>query len=332
MQKVGVVGAGNIAQIHGKCWSDLPVRLQGWFDVVPAAAARSAQTWGGIIFDSLEDLLTDCDIVDVCTSVQHHKDVVLAAAAQGKAIVCEKPLARTVADCQEIVAYCEDAGSRLFVAQVVRFFPQFVAAREALVSGQLGDPAVIRTVRAFGFPGGGSHGAAQQYGDFQRSGGVVLDVAIHDIDYQRWCFGEVDRVFARGLLEAGIPQTDHALVSLRFASGAIGHIEASWAHKQGLSRTHLEIAGTKGVMEWDSRDKDPLETATTATGGARKLTPYAGKDHPWHAELSHFVQCLESGAPFRVSPEDGLMAVKISEAVLHSIRTGQPVHVTEFAG
>ena len=332
MLKVGIVGAGNIAQIHGKCWSDLPVRLQGWFDVVPAAAVRSAQKWGGEIFDSLEDLLMDCDIVDVCTSVTFHKDVVLAAAAQGKAIVCEKPLARTVADCQEIVAYCEEAGIRLLVAQVVRFFPQFETAREIFASGQLGNPATIRTVRAFGFPGGGTHSAAQQYGDFQQSGGVVLDVAIHDIDYQRWCFGEVERVFARGLWQAGIPQTDHALISLRFTSGAIGHIEASWAHKQGFSRTCLEIVGTKGIVEWDSRDKYPLETATTATGGTRKMIPYAGKDYPWYAELAHFLQCLESGTPFRVSPEDGLLAVKISEAVLHSIRTGQPVTMAEFEG
>ena len=332
MLRVGIVGAGNIAQIHGKSWAELPVHLQGWFDVVPAAAARSAQKWGGGIFHSLEDLLANCDIVDVCTSVDYHKEVVLAAAAQGKAIVCEKPLARTVSDCQDVVSYCEEVGARLFVAQVVRFFPQFRAAREAVVSGQLGTPATIRTVRAFGFPGGGAHRAAQQYADFQRSGGVVLDVAIHDVDYQRWCFGEVERVFARGLLEAGIPQTDHALILLRFTSGAIGHIEASWAHKQELSRTHLEITGTKGIVEWDSRDKDSLEAATSTTGGTSKLTPYVGSDHPWYAELAHFLQCLETGAPFRVLPEDGLQAVRICEAVLHSIRTGQPVTMSEFEG
>ena len=330
MLKVGIVGAGNIAQMHGKCWTELPVKLQGWFDVVPAAAARSSQKWGGKIYPSLENLLADCDIIDVCTSVTYHKDVVLAAAAQGKAIVCEKPLARTVPDCQDIVDCCEAAGARLFVAQVVRFFPQFEAARELVTSGQLGEPATIRTVRTFGIPGVRTHPSSQQYGNFQESGGVVLDVAIHDIDFQRWCFGEVKRVFARGLLEAGIPQTDHALISLRFHSGAIGHIEASWAHKQGLSRTHLEITGTKGIVEWDTRDKGSLAMATKAAGGDFKLTPYGGTDHhPWHAELTHFLHCLDSEAPFRVSPEDGLMAVKISEAVLHSIHTGQPVPLEE---
>lgn len=332
MLKVGIVGAGRIAQMHGRSWQGLPAKVQGWHDVVPAAAAGSAQRWGGQVYDSLEALLDACDAVDICTGVHHHKEVALAAAARGIDIVCEKPLARTTADCQEIIDACDAGGSRLLVAQVVRFFPQFEAARNLLLSGELGDPAVIRTVRAGGFPARNANPAGQPYADFQRSGGVVLDVAIHDIDFHRWCCGEVRRVFARGLLEAGIPETDHALILLRFESGAIGHIEASWAHQYGLTREKFEIAGTRGMVEWDSRDRDPLEIGTRESGGMQKRTPYPGEDLPWRRELRHFVECLESGEEFRVSPHDGLMAVKICEAVLASIRSGRPVEIAGFEG
>lgn len=328
--RVGIAGAGSIAQIHGQCWSRLPVEITGWFDVVPDAAVQSAQRWGGQPCASLDSLLDNCDIVDVCTNVTAHKEPVLAAASRGKAIVCEKPLARTVADCEAILQACRTAGVRLFVAHVVRFFPQFAAAREAVVQGAVGTPGMIRTVRAFHFPGAHSPAAARRYGNFTQSGGVVLDVAIHDIDFHRWCMGEIDRVFARGLLEAGIPQCDHALISLRFASGAIGHIEASWAHRAGRFRTQLEIAGTAGVVEWDSREPDALELLTETTAGLHKPMPLMPDDHPYQAELAHFLHCLEEDLPFRVSPHDALMAVKVSQATLHAIRTGRPVTISEF--
>lgn len=330
MLKVGVIGAGSIAQLHAQCWSRLPVELAGWFDIVPEAARASARRWGGVPFASLDELIDRVDVVDVCTNVTAHPEPVKAAAQAGKAIVCEKPLARTVAECAEILRVCEANGTRLFVAHVVRFFPEFEEAHRVVASGALGQPGMIRTVRAFGFPRTDSSPSARRYADFAQSGGVVMDVGIHDIDFQRWCMGEVERVFARGLLEAGIPRYDHALICLRFESGAIGHIEASWAHRKGLPRTHLEIAGTEGIVEWDSRQPGSMAWVTEAEDAPQHRTPTMDSDHPYWAELAHFLHCLESGAPFRVSPEDALMAVKVSQAVLRSIRTGRPVTLSEF--
>ncbi len=330
MLRVGIVGAGNIARIHGQCWSQLPVELTGWFDVVPDAAIGSARKWGGTAFSSLPELIDRVDIVDVCTNVTAHTQPVMAAARARKAIVCEKPLARTVAECEAILQVCRDMEVRLFVAHVVRFFPEFAAAHQAVATGAIGTPGMIRTVRAGDFPRRGSTAAAQRYADFAQSGGVVMDVGIHDIDFHRWCLGEIERVYARGLLTANVPACDHALISLRFASGAIGHIEASWAHSPGRTRTHLEIAGTGGLIEWDSRDPGSLAWMTTADDMPQNRTPTTDQDHPYRAELAHFLRCLERDEPFRVSPEDALMAVKVSQATLHSIRTGLPVTVGDF--
>ena len=343
MRRVGIVGAGSISRIHADAWTRLPVELAGWHDVVPEAAATAAERWGGRAFDSLEDLLAASDIVDVCTNVTAHPEPVLAAARAGKAIVCEKPLARTVTQCEEILAVCTEQRVPLFVAHVVRFFPEFAAARQTVQEGTIGAPGMIRTVRAGDFPrrSDGTEAqryadfehagaAARRYADFEQSGGVIMDVGIHDIDFHRWCMGEVERVFARGLLEAGVPQCDHALLSLRFESGAIGHIEASWAHTPGRTRTHLEIAGDQGLVAWDSRDPASLSWRTRADDMPMARNALQEADQPYLAELAHFLDCLDKGCEFRVTPHDALMAVKVSQAALHSIRTGRPVAIADF--
>lgn len=334
MKRVGILGTGSIAHLHARGWQRLPVELVGYYDIQPAAAQAFQEQYGGAVYDSLETFLADVDIVDICTPGTVHKESVLAAADAGKAIICEKPLARHLADCQEMVDACERAGVPFFVAHVVRFFPQFEQAKAAIDSGDIGTPGVIRTVRAGDFPRFGT--SNNYYGDFARSGGVILDVGIHDIDFHRWCCGEVTRVFARGLTFAGIPECDHALLTLRFESGAIGHIECSWAHPRGLSHTRLEIAGDAGLIEWDSHDSMPLRTAIRPEPGSdgeiqqSSASPLAPHDDPYTAELAHFLDHLEQGVPLRVTGHDALMAVKVSLAAMESMRSGQPVDIATF--
>ena len=327
MKRVGIIGAGAIGGWHAERWQKLPVEIAGFYDVRRESAERAAQRFGGQIYEHVEALVGDVDVADVCTITTAHKEGVLAAARAGTAVICEKPLARTVADCEEIVAACEAADVPLFVAQVVRFFPQFERAKEILASGQLGNPGVIRTVRAGSMP---AWGERSWFHDFEQSGGVLMDVGIHDIDFARWCFGEVTRVFARGLTFRGENGRDHAFTTLRFANGAVGHIESSWAHPPGQFRTRFEIAGTEGLMEWDSQKDAPFRLALSSDDGSVErsvASPLAAENDPYYAELAHFLDCLENGTPCRVTPHDGLMAVKVSLAAVESMRLGKPVEI-----
>jgi len=335
MKRVGIAGAGLIGNWHAARWKHLPVELTGFYDVSSEAAARAVEKFGGRAFDSLDDLLAAVDVVDVCTPTPHHKTPVLAAAAAGKDILCEKPLARHLHDAEEMVAVCQSAGVRLFVAHVVRFFRQFVQAKAILDSGALGRPGVIRTVRGGGFPDWSNH---SWFADFEQSGGVVMDVSIHDIDFARWCFGDVERVFARGLTFAGVQPHDHALITLRFKNRAIGHIEGSWAYPPGRFRTRFEIAGDQGLIEFDNLAPAPLtvtlkpDQSPQAPGIPQPHSPLAPQDDPYFLELEHFLNCLESGPvdKFLISPQDGLEAVKISLAAIESVRTGRPIYLDEF--
>ncbi|MEM7342632.1 MAG: Gfo/Idh/MocA family oxidoreductase [Chloroflexota bacterium] len=331
MKRLGMIGTGLISQFHLSRWQRLPVEIAGYYDINPTAAQKVADQYGGQVFESLEALLDAVDIVDVCTHTPAHKDPVLAAAAAGKDIVCEKPLARHLADCEAMVVACRDAGVRLFVAQVVRFFPQFAKAKAVLAEGKLGNPGVIRTIRGGSFPRTASD---TWYNNLAESGGVIMDLSIHDIDYARWCFGEVERVFARGLTFANEDRRDHTLITLRFANGAIGHIEGSWAYPPGQFQTRIEMAGDEGLLEWDSTEGHPLLTALREDDGAEtqrsSANPVNPNDDPYYLELKHFLECLGSGAPFRVTAHDGLMAVKISLAAIESMRIGQPVEIATF--
>ncbi len=202
--RVGLVGAGFMGVTHAAGWAETDAEFVGIVAETTAEATALAKQYSLKIYPDLASMLPDVGVVDICTPTHLHHQMTLQAAAAKKDIICEKPLGRHLADAQAIVNAVEAAGVRLFVAQVVRFFPQFARAKSVIDSGAIGKPGVIRTIRAGSFPRVGGTFTSNVYADFNKSGGVILDVGIHDIDFQRWCCGEVERVFARGLTFSGL--------------------------------------------------------------------------------------------------------------------------------
>lgn len=336
MLEVVIVGAGNMARTHANGYAGLPnARLAGVFDIRADAAAGLADLHGATGYSDFDAMLADLtpDIVDVCVPTPFHADYVCRAAAAGgiSGIVTEKPMARTLQDCDRMASACEKAGIPLFVAQVVRFFPEFAAAREKVLAGAVGRPASVRTRRGGGFP----RAWENWYSRLDWSGGAVLDLIIHDFDWLRWTFGEVERVYAKGMV-AGLPEDaqvdkDYALVTLRFKSGVIGHVEGTWADPGGF-KVSLEVAGDEGLLEYNFNQPAhaPLQIAkssreTGESGVAVPESPTA--TNPYQAELAHFVDCLESGIAPSIAPLDGREAVRIALAAIESIKTGRTVRM-----
>ncbi len=291
-----------------------------------AADAASCPAFGRDEFDALLRQ-TQPDIVDVCVPTPVHREYVERAAAAGKAVFVEKPLARTPEDCDAIVAAVERAGVPLMAGHVLRFFPEYAGAKRLVDAGGVGKPAAIRTARLAGMPAGGR----TWYGDSAQSGGVVLDMIVHDFDWLRWTFGPVTRVFAQGLY--GRPEhagkRDYALVTLRLESGAVAHVSGSWAHPGGF-RTTLEIAGDAGLIEHDSAHSAPLTFSPHKTEGggggvAVPESPLAADENPYFLELSAFIRSLQEGVPPPVTVYDAREAARIALAALESIETGKAV-------
>jgi predicted dehydrogenase len=252
----------------------------------------------------------------------------LQAAAAGKHIVCEKPLARTVEQGQEMIAAGRGAGVKLLVAHVVRFFPEYALAQATVASGQIGRPAVIRLARGSFRP---KKPVGNWFLDFEKSGGMLLDLMIHDFDYARWVAGEVESVFAKSIGAAhGDAAIDYGMAILKHTSGALSHIAGAWAYPPPTFRTRFEIAGDRGLIEQDSDVTAPIQLLLQKAAGDAPdvgLPSSPLSESPYTTEIKEFYAALTEECPVRVSAADGLAAVQIALAAIESARTGQAVHI-----
>jgi predicted dehydrogenase len=299
----------------------------GVMDIRREAAEELAKSVGAKAFTDFDEMLAAVkpDVVDVCVPTPWHKDYVLKAARAGKHIVTEKPMSSSLDDCREMIEATSKAGVTFMPAHVLRFFPEFTAMKAQIDAGAVGNPAVVRTTRGGGFPTGWN----DWYANFKLSGGVLLDLIIHDFDWLRWTFGNAERVFAKGLIDRGLKRLDYALVTIRFKSGVIAHVEGTWANPAGFD-VKCEVAGDKGMLDYHNKKATPLMIARTKTeeqkpGMAIPESPTA--QNPYFMELQHFIDCVETGAKPSITPEDGMRAVEIALAATESIRTGKPVKV-----
>ncbi len=326
MLRVGIVGAGTMGRTHASAYMKLPnTQLVGFYDADQAFAQRVASQFGVKAIESYDALLQQVDMVDICTPTPTHLELVLKSASAGKHILCEKPLGRTLEQCEQMIEAVNKAGVTLMPAQVLRFFPEFKQARDLVLAGAVGTPAAIRTRRGGPYP----RAANDWYADFEQSGGPILDMVIHDFDWLRWTFGEVERVFAKALTFKNLDHIDYALITLRLKSGAIAHVEANWADPSGF-KVDFEIAGDAGMIAFDSRFAMPLFVAKADTGGggggvAVPESPLA--EDPYMLEIQHFVDSVEAGRQPSITAEDGMKAVEIALAAIESVRTGKVIRL-----
>ncbi|MET3806357.1 myo-inositol 2-dehydrogenase/D-chiro-inositol 1-dehydrogenase [Nakamurella sp. UYEF19] len=318
---VGVVGAGGIARPHLQSWQAMGYRIL--IHSVDGRAAEVAQDYGAEACDSLDELLAACDIVDVCAPTFAHHEIVLAAAAAGRDVVCEKPLALDHAAAASMIRACAQAGVQLYPGQVVRYFPAYAAARAAVLAGRIGQPAVLRLLRRGAAP------VQPWFADPSLSGGIMIDQMIHDFDFARWVAGEVESVYAKLLGGNGSPL--FGLAVLTHTGGALTHLVGGWGRADETFRTSFSLAGSDGLIQYSTTDRPTLTFAGPGardTGGAL-LPDVSFGISPYGSELAEFAAAFAGGPTPRVSAQDSLAALDIALAASLSARTGRPVSPSE---
>jgi myo-inositol 2-dehydrogenase / D-chiro-inositol 1-dehydrogenase len=321
---VGVIGVGRIGRMH----ADLLARqipgatLAAVHDSVPAAAeAVDARA-----YPAVDDLLADpaVDAVAICSSTETHADLIVAAARAGKAIFCEKPISLELGEVDRALAAVEAAGVPFQIGFNRRFDPAHQAVHEAVVRGDVGDPQLVRISSRDPTP------PPMEY--VRGSGGIFLDMTIHDFDMARYVTGsEVVEVFARGAVridpafaEAG--DVDTALVTLVHESGCLTAIDNSRQAVYGFDQ-RVEVFGSRGV----ATSENPLaHTAVvrTAEGASSAALPYFFLERyipSYVREWAAFVQAVQTGGPTPVSGPDARAPLVIGLAAWQSLTDGRPV-------
>lgn len=335
MVNIAVLGCGRIGRMHAQNIAAHPrSTLAGVYDVVASASTDVAQSLGVQAFDSAEAVLasSDVDAVLIATSTPTHADLLEAAVAAGKPILCEKPIDLSLARVNACAERIRGTAVPIMLGFVRRFDPGHRAVRDAVRDGILGElHQVIVTSRDPGL-------APVSY--LEASGGIFRDMTIHDFDMARFVLGEeVVRVQATGSrvvapeLMARLDDYDTISAILTTSSGKQCVITNSRRATYGYDQ-RVEALGSLGMAQSENRRPHHTVLSTeTQTGVAAPLLNFFIERYAeaFAAEIGAFVEAVEKGAPPEVGFEDGRLALVLAEAALKSAAEGRAVHVNEVA-
>jgi len=332
--KMGVIGLGRMGQLYTNLLSSQinGAKLYAVAEIHEQARSRVAGEFDITrAFADFHELLAlpELDAVIIATPTSTHHDLVVAAAEAGKAILCEKPLALTLAETRSAQEAVARAQVPLQVGFMRRFDAAYQKAKTLIDSGQIGFPVTFKSLSRDPFC------PRPEYADPAKSGGLILDMAIHDFDLARWLMSsEVERVTAEGttlvckVLES-VGDIDNALINMRFVSGALGNIEVSRNAFYGYD-IRTEILGSEGAVTVGVHQYTPVLLLTRA-GAQHDITPYLMErfGDAYRKQLQHFVDCLTNGQPPLVSGADALAAYEIGVAATRSFQTGRPIALSD---
>lgn len=333
--KIGVLGLGRMGRLYAEA---LATRIDGAELYAAASLVEQERTQAASqfalsrIYEEAREVLAlaEVDAVVIATPTSTHYELVTAAAEAGKAIFCEKPLALTLEQTHAALAAVERAAVPLQVGFMRRFDAAYQKAQALISAGQIGAPVTFKAVSRDPFC------PPCNYLDPAQSGGLILDMAIHDFDLARWLMGsEVTQVSAEGTLLvckdlAAVDDIDNALVNLRFASGALGNVEVSRNAFYGYD-IRTEVLGSEGALLIGSQEHTPVVLLTRA-GAQRDTMPYLLErfGEAYRAQLQHFVDCLRQGIAPLVGGAEALAACEIGVAATRACQTGEPVKLVDL--
>jgi len=331
--RVGLIGSGGISRTYLQAFQHV---AEG---EVVAVWSRQRENAERLVrefeiefaTDRVEDLLSRVDVVCVNSPNACHAEHAIAAAAAGKHVIVEKPLAVSLEEGRAMIDACAGAEVGLAYAEELPFVPKFGRAREILDSGALGEILYATQREAHGGPYSPWFFTREEAG-----GGVLMDMACHAIELVRWVLGKpsvtkVTAQVANALHRDKTELEDHSVIHLEFAGGITALCEASWVLQGGM-QSRLELWGTEGYLDVDLLHGTGLELYTHRGSPQHMAPPGWTMTHTdwvvengYPQELSHFLQCFREGSTPRESGADGLVVLEILGAAYESAATGRTV-------
>lgn len=329
--QVGIVGAGRIGKVHAETLAfRLPEsEIVAIADVNQEAARTLAERCGiPTVYESSEAIFTNprIEAVLICSSTNTHADLIVAAAKAGKHIFCEKPIAHSLEDIDRALAAVDAAGVQLQIGFNRRFDANFARVRKAVTDGEIGSPRLLHIV---------SRDPAPPPLDYIRvSGGMFMDMTIHDFDMARFLIGdEVEEIYVAGgvmvdrrIGEAG--DLDTAILTLRFRNGVIGTIDNSRQAAYGYDQ-RVEILGSEGSIA--TANCYPNQAVVSNGRTVHRDLPFnffmERYTESFASELRSFVESVRAGKRTAVTGIDGRIPVVMALAARKSYEERRPVRI-----
>ncbi|MDR3216389.1 MAG: inositol 2-dehydrogenase [Clostridiaceae bacterium] len=340
MINVGIIGFGRIGRVHLESLAHYVKNAKAvaiadpFIDCIDAAVKAQAKSFGvKAFYADYREILNDpkIDAVFICSSTDTHAKISIEAIKAGKHVFCEKPVDHEVKAINEVKAALKGSKLKYQVGFNRRFDHNFRAAREAYLKGQAGELTTLKiTSRDPGAP---------PVAYIKVSGGIFLDMTIHDFDMARYISGaEVEEVFAYGtvtvdkaIAEAG--DIDTALISMKLKGGALAVIDNCRRASYGYDQ-RIEVFGSRGQIDIKN-DSASTVTVSDADGVTSEKPLYFFLERymqAYAAEIIEFAEAIEKDTPVPVGIEDGLQAVRIALAAKKSLAEGRAVKLSEIEG
>jgi predicted dehydrogenase len=331
----------SFAHYHANFWTEVfrasPIAtLIGIWDDDPGRGQANATTHGTVFNGDLDDVLANCDAVAICSETVRHADLIERAAKAGCAILCEKPLAATLADCDRIERAVDAAGTPFMQSFPKRFDPVNHELKHFLDAQEFGRVGLVR-VRHGHYYGLDATFAKSWHADPRASGGgALLDEGVHGADFLRWMFGEPDTVSAiSSSAMLGLGVEDLAIALYRYANGMIAELTTSWSFV--AAENSIEVYGDRGTallggVDLASKDFCSEEWFRTYSGGERRWrssdTVPRFKTGGFHQQNAlAFLDALVRKVPPPVTLRDGKRAVAMILAAYEAAPTGREVKI-----
>jgi scyllo-inositol 2-dehydrogenase (NAD+) len=333
---IGLIGLGRLGRVYARDLSSrlAETRLVAVADTNAELARTIADEFGASKFyGDPEELLRDpaVDAVVVVSPTHTHRPVVLAAAASGKPVFCEKPLALSLAECREMEVAVRQRGSFFQMGFMRRFDPGYAAGHAQIKEGRIGRPVVFKSTSR------DPYRPSLEYANPASSGGLLVDMGIHDFDLARWFMGDVASVSAVGAVlaypeMATVGDIDNAIATLTFADGRLGVVDLTRNGFYGYDIS-TELLGTEGTIRIGYLRETPI-LLMTKNRVAHDTVPYFMErfERAYTLQLQDFARNVIQQREPPVTLHDGIEALRVALAATASYKSGQPVAVSSITG
>lgn len=331
--KIALAGLGRIGKIHLKnlCRNFPEIEVVAIMDVMEESKAIAHEYNVPVFVKTFDKLLAvpGLDAVVICSPTDTHADYVVKAANAGKQIFCEKPLDLSLARVKEVLKIVDESGVKLMLGFNRRFDPEFRKIKQLVVNNAVGDPQIIKITSRDPGPPPVSY--------IKVSGGMFLDMTIHDFDMARYISGkQVKEVYAKASVkvdpeigEAG--DVDTAIITLTFEDDSMAVIDNCRKAVYGYDQ-RLEVFGSKGMAQAENNfpNNHKLYTEKGISGDLPLHFFLERYDASYNQEIREFIDALVSGGKMPVDGTDGLMSMAIALAAKKSVKEGRSVKIDEI--